>query len=350
VFCISVSRAFSPRVIAWFAVVAVACGVMTRGQAAARGGVRITDNLFGTHFVDPDNGWAVGAFGTIYRTRDGGGSWRPQASHTTEPLFSVDFADADHGWIAGRSGLILHTSDGGDTWRAQHSGSARHLFAVKALDPQRAWAIGDWGAILATHDGGATWQDRSLKRDVILNGETWPDAAHGWIVGEAGTILATSDGGQTWSAQVSPVEKTLFGVYFADLRQGWAVGLDGILLHTTDGGRSWQVQQGSTAVGTLEQVGFQEALGHPSLYAVMVVGQYGYAVGDIGAVLASTDGGHTWHRKDAPVEWRLRWIRAVSLADGARGALVGANGLAVRIAGDQVKLPVEEGHAAEATR
>jgi photosystem II stability/assembly factor-like uncharacterized protein len=346
----SFSHTFSPRVIIWLTVGAVVCAIVTTVQAAPRGGVRITDNLFGTHFVDADNGWAVGAFGTIFRTRDGGNTWRPQVSHTTEPLFSVDFADAEQGWIAGRSGLILHTSDGGDTWRAQRSGSERHLFAISALDPQRAWAVGDWGVILATHDGGSTWENRSLTRDVILNGESWPDAEHGWIVGEAGTILTTSDGGQTWADQVSGVEKTLFGVCFTDLHHGWAVGLDGILLHTTDGGQNWQVQQGSTAVGALEQVGFQEVLGHPSLYDVMVVGKYGYAVGDIGTILASADGGQTWQRKDMPVEWRLRWIRAVSLASGTHGALVGANGLAIRIVGDQIKLPEEEGHAAEAPR
>jgi len=345
---ISVNHTLSPRVIAHFAVVALRCSLCTAAPAAPRGGVPITDNLFGTHFVDANNGWAVGAFGTIFRTHDGGNSWRLQVSHTTEQLFSIDFAGAEQGWVTGRCGLVLHTTNGGDTWQAQKSGTDRHLFAIKATDAQRAWAVGDWGAILVTRDGGATWENHSLDRDVILNGQSWPDADHGWIAGEAGTILATSDGGQTWTDQVSGVKKTLFAVYFADLRQGWAVGLDGILLHTTDGGQSWQVQQGSTEVGALEQVGFQEALGNPSLYDIMVVGKYGYAVGDIGTVLASVDGGLTWQRKETPVEWRLRWIRAVSLVSGTHGALVGANGLAVRILGDQVKLPEEEGHAAEA--
>lgn len=325
------------------------CGVVASAHGAPQVGVRITDNLYGTHLVDADNGWAVGAFGTIFRTRDGGNSWRPQVSHTTEQLFSVSFADAQHGWITGRSGLILHSSDGGEVWQPQKSGTDRHLFTIRAIDAQRAWAVGDWGTILSTRDGGATWDNRSLDRDVILNGECWPDPTHGWLVGEAGAILNTSDGGQSWTEQASGVEKTLFGVFFTDLQHGWTVGLDGIILRTVDGGQSWQVQQGSTEVGALEQVGFQEALGNPSLYDIVVVGKYGYAVGDIGTVLASEDGGATWKRKDMPVEWSLRWIRAVSLVSGTHGALVGASGLAIRIVGDQVKLPEEEGHAAEAT-
>ncbi len=317
--------------------------------ATPHGGFHVTDNLYGTAFVDANDGWAVGAFGTIVRTHDGGNSWRPEVSHTTEQLFSVGFADLQHGWVSGRSGLILHTNDGGDNWQAQNSGTDRHLFQVAAIDSRRAWAVGDWGTILSTSDGGATWANRSLDRDVILNAESWPDAEHGWIVGEAGAILVTADGGQTWNDQQSGVEKTLFAVCFPDLRQGWAVGLDGLILHTADGGQTWQVQQGSTEVGALEQVGFQEALGNPSLYGVVVTGNYGYAVGDIGTVLGSEDGGLTWHRKEMPVEWRLRWIRAVALVSGTHGALVGANGLAIRIVGNEVKLPEEERHAPEAT-
>ena len=315
--------------------------------ATPRAGVRITDNLYGTKFVNAEDGWAVGAFGTIVRTKDGGKSWRPQNSHTVEHLYSVDFADVLNGWVSGRSGLVLHTSDGGETWSAQSSGSDRHFFKVQAIDKQRAWLVGDWGAIFATHDGGQTWEDHSLTRDVILNSQAWPDAQHGWIVGEAGTIVATTDGGATWTDQTSGVEKTLFGVTFADAQHGWAVGLDGIILRTTDGGQTWQAQHGDTQVGALEQVGFAEALDNPSLYDVAVVGQQGFAVGDVGCVYTSEDGGSTWQKKEASGGWSLHWIRSISLVKGTHGDLVGADGLAMRIEGSQIQPPQKEGNAAE---
>jgi photosystem II stability/assembly factor-like uncharacterized protein len=330
-------------------------GVVALWPAAAtpQGGARITDHLYGTRFINADEGWAVGAFGSIFRTRDGGHTWRPQVSRTFEQLFSVDFTDHDHGWIVGRSGLILHTRNGGDTWETQASGSDRHLFKVAAISRERAWAIGDWGAILATRDGGKTWTNHSLTRDVILYGESWPDGEHGergergWIVGEAGAILMTSDGGATWTDQPSGVDKTLFGVFFADAQRGWATGLDGLILRTQDGGQTWQVQRGNPEVSELEQVGFAEALGNASLYDVAVAGALGYAVGDIGTVFVSTDGGATWARKDVPAEWSLKWIRDVSLASAGRGAFVGANGLAIRIDGDHIELPEKESHAAQ---
>jgi photosystem II stability/assembly factor-like uncharacterized protein len=305
-----------------------------------------TDNLYDTRFVSASDGWAVGAFGTIVRTRDGGISWHQQVSHTFEQLYGVDFADAQNGWVVGRSGLILHSSNGGEIWEIQTAPSDHHFFKVKALDAQHAWIVGDWGAMLSTHDGGKSWDDHTLTRDIILNSEAWPDADHGWIVGEAGAILATSDGGQTWTDQTSGVEKTLFGVCFTDAQHGWACGLDGLILRTADGGHSWQLQHGDAAVSALEQVGFKEASDNPSLYDIALAGKIGYAVGDNGGVFASDDGGDTWHRKEMPAAANLRWIRAVSLVKGTHGQFVGANGLTVGVAADQISLPQKDEHAA----
>jgi photosystem II stability/assembly factor-like uncharacterized protein len=321
-------------------------GALARPAAAAPD-ARITDSLYGARFVSAEDGWVVGGFGTIYRTRDGGASWRQQASHTIEHLYGVDFADAQHGWVVGRSGTILHTNNGGDTWEPQASGSEQHLFNVKAIDTQRAWAVGDFGTILATHDGGRKWDNHSMTRDVILNAQAWVDTDHGWIVGEGGTIVTTSDGGATWTDQTSDVAKSLFGVFFTDAQHGWAVGLDGLILHTPDGGQTWQVQHGEKEVGALEQVGFAEALGNPSLYDIALAGKYGYAVGDVGGVFLSEDGGATWQRKEMPKAFGLRWIRALSLVRGTHGVLVGANGLTIRVAGDQIQLPPDEPRAAD---
>jgi photosystem II stability/assembly factor-like uncharacterized protein len=315
--------------------------------ASAHDPVQLIDNFYATKFVDANTGWAVGAFGTIFQTRDGGTTWTPQVSHTVENLFGVDFADAQHGWIVGRVGTVLHTSDGGETWEKQAPDTKQHLFDVRALDAQHVWAVGDWGTIISSADGGKSWQAHPLDRDIILNAEAWPDATHGWVVGEGGAILATADGGATWTEQVSGVEKTLFGLCFTDTLHGWAVGLDGLILRTVDGGQSWQAQHGDTQIGTLDQVGFKDAFDNPTLYAVAATPTFAYAVGDNGAVFASSDGGNSWQRKSVPAAANLRWIRDVSLVNGTHGMLVGANGLTLRVAGAEILLEEKEQHAAE---
>jgi photosystem II stability/assembly factor-like uncharacterized protein len=309
---------------------------------------RISDNLYGAAFVNDHDGWVVGTFGVIYRTRDGGKSWHSQVSHTLEPLFSVDFVDTEHGWVVGRSGLVLHTDDGGDTWKAQDSHTKKHLFRVDFVDPDVGCAAGDWGIIVATKDGGKTWEPRPLPRDVILNGLSMVDREHGWIVGEAGTILKTEDGCATWSEQHSGVDKSLFGVYFADRQRGWAVGIDALILHTDDGGATWQLQNGSPRTAGLEQVGFAEAFDHPSLYAVQVVGDRGFAAGEIGAIFDSSDGGKTWSRQKVPQNWAVSWLRDLSLGPGSDGAIVGAGGRRILVTDGRVDVSGENSHASQA--
>ncbi|HUI25882.1 MAG TPA: YCF48-related protein [Candidatus Kryptonia bacterium] len=317
-------------------------------RAAPSGTDRITDNLYGTSFATDRVGWVVGAFGTIYRTRDSGRTWQPQVSHTQEPLFSVDFVDEQHGWAVGRSGVVLHTDDGGDSWSVQASHTEQHLFRVDFVDPSVGCAVGDWGTIVCTADGGTTWEPRPLGRDVILNGLSLVDREQAWIVGEAGTILHSDDGCHTWSEQRSGADKTLFGVYFADRRRGWAVGIDALILNTQDGGATWQVQNGSTEAGGLEQVGFAQAFDQPSLYGVVVSGDDGYAVGEIGAIFTSVNGGRNWTRQATPPGWGVSWLRDVSVVPGTHGALVGAGGRRVLVADGRIDLPAESVHAAEA--
>jgi photosystem II stability/assembly factor-like uncharacterized protein len=254
----------------------------------------------------------------------------------------VDFAaDGRSGWVVGRAGVILHTEDGGDTWTPQASGTHNHLFGVEALSPTEAWVVGDWGAILHTRDGGKTWQNRSLDEDVILNALSFADAQHGWIVGEVGAIFKTEDGGETWKRLESGCEKSLFGLYFSDPQNGWAVGLDGVIIRTKDGGASWEVLRGTPTVGSLEAMGFLEALKNAGLYGVRVEGDLGIVVGDVGVILVSHDGGATWKEEDVPEEMRLRWFRGVSLAKGASGVLVGSGGLTIPVVDGKLTYPAK---------
>jgi len=69
-----------------------------------------------------------------------------------------------------------------------------------------------------------------------------------------------------------------------------------------------------------------------------VVGTKGIAVGEIGAIYVSTDGGETWKRQDGSnKESGPKWFRAVSLTTGASGAVVGAAGAQVRIVDGRVE-------------
>jgi len=71
------------------------------------------NNLHDVFFPFSNIGWAVGDYGTILYSDNGGASWVLQNSGTKNPLYSVYFTDAYNGWVVGLYGTILHTTDGG---------------------------------------------------------------------------------------------------------------------------------------------------------------------------------------------------------------------------------------------
>lgn len=82
-----------------------------------------------------------------------------------------------------------------------------------------------------------------------------------------------------WVAQSSGTDASLNSVFFTDSNTGYAVGERGTILKTTDGGTNW-IQQVSGTTERLNSVYFTYA-------------QTGYAVGS-GVILKTTDSGATW--------------------------------------------------------
>ncbi len=329
----------------------------------------LRDHLYGVRALSATEAWAVGNFGALLHTSDGGRTWKAADAKTRQPLFGIDFGDPQHAWAVGKSALVLRTTDSGATWTRQTTPLSleKHLFKVRGVDAQTAWAVGDWGTIITTTDGGATWTDRSLgvtpvkteesagrttttiTDDVILYDISFPDRNHGFIVGEFGTLLVTTDAGATWMHRPTPTEKTLFGAHFVTPERGWVVGMDGLVLRTDDAGHTWQVQHGQPEAAGVEDISFRDTLKNPGMYAVRVEGDYGVVVGDVGMLLTSSDGGRTWTRRELPEAERLVWMRDVSLAPGAGGFAVGAAGFDARVERTDVVLPDGRRSAAPAS-
>ena len=91
--------------------------------------------------------WTVG--GTqVFRTIDAGRNWLPQQSYSTADLFDIKFIDAQEGWAVGAQGTVLHTVNGGQHWSAESVQNAHALERLFILDRNHAWAVGFGGTIL----------------------------------------------------------------------------------------------------------------------------------------------------------------------------------------------------------
>jgi hypothetical protein len=112
----------------------------------------VTDTLplLAIAFVDTNTGVAVGNYGRIFRSTNGGIDWKRCAVVTQSHLNGLRFAGRDSGWAVGNNGTILKTTDGGKQWSVDISGTLVSLSAVAAVDVHTQWIVGDRGTVLKT--------------------------------------------------------------------------------------------------------------------------------------------------------------------------------------------------------
>lgn len=300
-------------------------------------------DLHAVHFADKELGIAVGERGVILVTSDGGNTWQFRTSEIGCQLNDVYLADNKTGWAGGgywksntpdSVGVLLMTNDSGQTWRSVSKSSLPLIKAIRFHDPKRGLAATVQSqmfvtSLFTTTDGGTSWSTLpgsatagwramggqslgriflvgnvgefgvlaggQLQRSHIPNaaprplqdvqqldeqvfavggGAIWrfrPDtkweniqgiasanpashafefatlAVHGqhlWCAGKPGTMIYHStDGGANWDARPTGQRLPIRDLHFVDANNGWAVGEQGIILRSTDGGNRWNIQR-----------------------------------------------------------------------------------------------------------
>lgn len=300
--------------------------------------------LRAVQFIDANEGWAVGDDGVIWHTIDGGKRWDRQPGGVTGSLRAVHFITPYTGWIVGReqltptnsAGIVLATTDGGLTWTRLATNSIPGLHVVKFFDDKHGLAAGDGCAlfptgVFATADGGKSWQSFAGPRQTgwlaadfhdmqsgalggswsslgVLNKSvagTTEHAAFGGrsvlslkssgqraiAVGQGGLLLTSTDSaGAKWTYGTPRLHQAMPPVALADCdfhcvavlgEHIWIAGRPGsLVLHSADYGASWELFRTGHSL-PLHSVYFHDA-------------KTGWAVGELGTILGTQDGGKTW--------------------------------------------------------
>ncbi len=229
-------------------------------------------------------------------------------------LTAVQFINDSLAYAVGASGTFMKSTDAGISWSTQHyiDNSQEVLAAMSFVDELTGWVVGSNGVIFRTTDGGISWSKQSSGIDKYLFGVSFTDAYHGTATGMA--ILHTSDGGATWIPQDSPSGFAIYmaAVCFVDSNTGTAVGILGKILHTTNGGSEWKEIDYISEYYDLFAVDFFDAT-----HGVAVgINELTYG----GAVLTTTDGGYTWIDRSFGA-FRFNAVRMT----GPSSAVIGSN-------------------------
>lgn len=228
-----------------------------RGKSFRQAGsVPLSSALTGVSFADSSQGWAVGQWGAILHSGDGGNSWQVQrlSSEEDRPLFAVHFFNARQGVAVGLWSLVMTTEDGGQTWTEQTvqapPGASRadlNLMGLFADSHGGVYATAEQGQVLRSKDKGKSWS----YLDTGYGGTLWSGAvlADGSLLvgGQRGTLLHGSADGQHWQ-RVSLESKSSITDIAVSGRHVVVVGLDGLMVRSDDGGQSFKEQASADGV------------------------------------------------------------------------------------------------------
>lgn len=200
--------------------------------------IKVINDLF---FVDDNYGWLVGAFGTIYKTENGGKDWKQINVEIPEKtvISKIVFANRNKGWMIvykynisileaeNNQFWVMKTDDGGENWKSTFIGKSSVFSEIKFADKNMGYITGykypdtkqtpirAEGLFLQTQNSGETWTDLSKEfndfkviEDKKIQIQYTNDSAdniyfinptHLRLVTHSRRVLETKDGGKTWS-------------------------------------------------------------------------------------------------------------------------------------------------------
>lgn len=183
-----------------------------RDNPDPRNGAPLLDVLF----IDADNGFAVGAYATLLRTRDGGDSWeyvdvlnRGGAAAPTEGELAAEAVAPgleDESWNFNAADLDLDEE------------TDPHLNGIARTGNGNLFVVAERGAAFRSFDRGETWQRIQLPYEGSMFGVIGTGGDHVLCFGLRGNVYESSDLGSTWSKRETGTELSLMG---------GAVGADG---------------------------------------------------------------------------------------------------------------------------
>ncbi len=195
-------------------------------------GPSIAPPLMDVWFADENNGWAVGAFGTLLQTKNAGKTWIDRGAdiNNTEGYhLNAVTGVAGTVFIAGEAGFLVYTQDNGETWVKGNLGYEGTIFGILAsANGSFVVVTGLRGNTLLSSDMGLTWAPLSPGIDYSLSGGCVYGEESLVLVGSGGSIAVSHDKGATFDRYTLPARASLSSVISLEGDHFLLVGQGGV--------------------------------------------------------------------------------------------------------------------------
>ena len=291
--------------------------------------------LYGVKAVSGQVAWAVGRWGVILRTVNGGQQWENIGGvPDTALVFDVEAFDSQRAFIVANEGVlaggtnntyISKTTNGGANWTKVYDQTGGWVTDIQMFDNTHGMAIGDplngYWVIKESFDGGSNWQPITNPLPAIGAeygySVNWVNNSICWFGTDSSRAYYSSDGGQNWSIVEIPPLQNITRIAFTGSGIGLVAG-DSQIFQTTDQGTNWQEVTSPVAGG------FIYSLMYHNNYFWLLINNFIYR---------SSDDGLNWTLETTGPA-NLRYLSLVTDAQGTYGWAVGNQGTILRYSDD----------------
>jgi photosystem II stability/assembly factor-like uncharacterized protein len=173
-------------------------------------------------FIDEERGWAVGAYGLLFETFDGGEQWELAVSgienHERYHYYKITANEDDQLFLVGEAGIIYRSDNEGENWQRLPLDYDGSLFGVLTLGSDTVVCFGLRGNIFRSNDNGMTWSTILPEPNPALSffGGTLLENGSMVLVGAGGGMASSSDLGLTFGSEVHSSRNTFSAVHEVD--------------------------------------------------------------------------------------------------------------------------------------
>ncbi|MBD3408606.1 MAG: hypothetical protein GF419_00210, partial [Ignavibacteriales bacterium] len=241
----------------------------------------------------------------LFRSEDAGASWT-SAFGGVGGISNIHFHDELYGAVMADSG-IYRTTNGGVNWTKVRDFSANDFFGQRVFCASQDHifaAIYDWGfgesSFIRSSDGGATWYDHYFPMFGEVNDLDAADTNLVMVSAKySSQIQYSTNGGVTWDTSYQSMHSGFAGVAVKDSSLMLAMTTDSTIFRSTDLGGTW--------TSNLFNIDFP----YPNDLSLGDA-NFGTALNEYGKAITTSDGGLTWFNDPLPtvseyypkVEWK----------------------------------------------
>lgn len=186
-------------------------------------------------FLDQKTGFAVGAYGMIFRTEDGGEHWIPWIAHLSNPdnfHFNSIVRGRDALYMAGEAGSLYRSDDDGSSWHSLTSPYNGPFFGLLAhatsSNKENLIAFGLRGNAFVSHDKGQTWTPLFIDSDAAILGAAVVPGFGASLLSSSGELFLFNPRGALVGKTVTSDNGALSSGLVAEQKHLLLVGVNGI--------------------------------------------------------------------------------------------------------------------------